>query len=204
MPTPNQTAAKARNAKVIAGINKDLATMATILLAGGSYTPSSLAAVFEADSKSIDDADDAKKAAAQKVLDAKATHAKTAIVLAALRSFLLATFGTQAVAVLGDFGMNAPKPRGSKTVTTKAVAVAKAKATRAARGTKGPVAKLATVGSVDATAIKEAINSPTPVTPAATATTATTTTSATTAATPPAPAAGPAPLPPAPATTPKS
>jgi hypothetical protein len=53
-------------------------------LAGGTYTPSSLAAVFEADSKSIDDADDAKKAAAQKVLDAQATHATTAIVLSAL------------------------------------------------------------------------------------------------------------------------
>ena len=47
-----------------------------------------------------------------------------------------------------------------------AVAVAKAKATRVARGTKGPVARLAVVGTVDADAIKSAINTPTTSPPA--------------------------------------
>ena len=114
------------------------------------------------------------------------------MVLSALRSFLLGYFGKLAVTVLGDFRDEPPKSKATKTVATKAVAVAKAKATRAARGTKGPgVAKLDVVGTVDAEAIKASIDTPntTPSTPSAPA-----------AAPPPAPAATSAT--PAPATAP--
>ena len=156
----NRANIKARNAKIQAGIQKDLATQAQISLAGAAYTPSSLQAVFQADSDAIDAADTARKALQQAVVNEKAAHAKTAVVLSALRSYLLATFGKQAVTVLGDFGFNAPKSTAIKTVATKAAAVAKAKATRAARGTKGSVEKLTVKGNLDTTKLEAAINDP--------------------------------------------
>jgi len=159
--------------------------MATILLGGVPYTPSSLKAVFQAEADAMFTSDTAKKAAQAAVVAEKAARAKANQVLSALRSYLLGTYGAQAVTVLGDFGIEAPKSKATKTVSTKAVAVAKAKATRVARGTKGSVAKKATVGTVDAQAIKAAIDSPAamPAAPPALA------------AAPPSPAALPAPAP---------
>ncbi len=117
--------------------------------------------VFQDDSVAIDATDTARKATSESVLKEKATRIRAAKVLAALRTFLISTKGAEAVAMLGDFGLEPPKPRGRKSVASKAVAVAKAKATRAARGTKGPVQKQDTVGTVEAGAIKSAINEPT-------------------------------------------
>jgi hypothetical protein len=153
-----RTAAKARNAKVIAGIDKDLANV-QVQLAGEPFTLPSLKAVFQAETAAMNATDDAKKVYEKALLDEKAARARTAAVLSALRSFLIGYFGKHAVTILGDFDMNAPKTA-TRTVPAKAVAVAKAKATRAARGTKGPVAKLATTGTVDEAAIKAAIESP--------------------------------------------
>lgn len=62
---------------------------------------------------------------------------------------------------LADFGLTPRKVPVPKTATEKAVAAAKAKATREARGTKGPKAKQAIHGNVTATLV---------VTPAAPAT----------------------------------
>ncbi|HEY8038591.1 MAG TPA: hypothetical protein VIF15_02305, partial [Polyangiaceae bacterium] len=56
-------------------------------------------------------------------------------------------FGTQAD-VLADFGMTPRKAATPLTVEQKAAAAAKRKATRAARGTKGPKAKLGIHGAV--------------------------------------------------------
>lgn len=141
-----------------AAIDKDLAGI-QVQLAGEAFTLPSLKAVFEADTAAINATDDAKKAYEKAVLEEKATRARTAAVLDALRSFLIGYFGKRAVTVLGDFDMEPPKTA-TRTVPEKAVAIAKAKATRAVRGTKGPVAKLATTGTVDETAIKAAIESP--------------------------------------------
>jgi hypothetical protein len=138
-----------------------------VQLAGEAFTLPSLKAVFEADTAAINATDDKKKAYDQAVLDEKAARARTAAVLSALRSFLIGYFGKHAVAVLGDFDMNAPKTA-TRTVPTKAVAVAKAKATRAARGTKGPVQRLSVTGTVDETAIRTAIESPPAPAPKAT------------------------------------
>jgi hypothetical protein len=143
---------------VIAAIDKDLANV-QVQLAGEPFTLLSLKAVFQADTVAIDTTDDAKKAYEKAVLDEKATRVRTAAVLGSLRSFLIGYFGKRAVTVLGDFAMEPPKTA-TLTVPQKAVAVAKAKATRAARGTKGPVEKLSITGTVDESAIKAAINAP--------------------------------------------
>ena len=134
--------------------------MAQIQLAGVVYTPSSLSAVFQTDSDAIDAADTARAALKQAVVNEKTAHAKTATVLAALRSYLLAYYGKQAVALLGDFGFNAPKSTRTTDVATKAAAVVKSKATRAARGTKGSVEKQSVKGNLDTTALVAAINDP--------------------------------------------
>jgi hypothetical protein len=156
----NRADIKARNAKIQAGIQKDLTNIGPIQLAGVAYTPSSLSAVFQTDSDAIDAAENQRKALQQAVLTQKQTHAKTAIVLSALRSFLLGYFGRLAVAILGDFGFNAPKTTPKKTVATKAAAVVKGKATRAARGTMGSVKKKSVKGNLDTTKLEAAINDP--------------------------------------------
>jgi len=156
-----RTALRERNTKVQQGIDKDLANLASIQLAGEMFTPASLKAVFQDDTAAMDATDAARKTASQAVLDEKAKRTRAALILGSLREYLLGTYGKQAVAILGDFGITAPKAKAKKTVASKAVAVAKAKATRVARGTKGPVARQDTVGTVNATAIEEAINSPT-------------------------------------------
>jgi hypothetical protein len=149
-----------RNAKVMAGIQMHLATMNVIQLANVSYTPASLTAVFQNDSNAIAAATTAHTQWQQTVATQKSTNKSTQVVLSALRSFLLAYFGKTAVAVLGDFGMTAPKAPGVKTAAAKAASVAKAKATRAARGTKGSVQKQSITGNLDTTALEAAINDP--------------------------------------------
>jgi hypothetical protein len=67
--------------------------------------------------------------------------------MAAYVAYVKATFGN-APDVLGDFGVPPRKPRKPLTTEQKAAANEKAKATRAARGTKGPVAIQAITGNV--------------------------------------------------------
>jgi hypothetical protein len=156
---PNRTATKAQNAKVIAGIDKDLGSQAKIPLAGEVFDPSSLKAVFSTESAAMDATDSARTAFHKAVLDESAARSRRVLIRSALRSFLVGTYGKQAVTILGDFGFTPPK-KATLTVPDKAVAVAKQHATRAARGTQGPVARQATVGTVDEAAIRSAITSP--------------------------------------------
>jgi hypothetical protein len=142
----NKTAAKATDAKVMAGIDKNLASMATVTVGGQPYTPAQLKAVYQADSDAIDATDTAHAAWQQKVADERTTRAHTALVSRNLRSFLLGLYGEQAIAILGDFDLTAPKSTATTSVATKALAAAKSKATRAARGTVGSVQKKAVVG----------------------------------------------------------
>ena len=144
----NKPTIKAADAKMIAGIGKNLAAMATVTLNGQPYTLAQLLAVYQADSAAIDATDTAHATWLQRVADEQATHAITAKVTRALRSFLLGYYGDEAVAILGDFGLTAPKSTATTNVATKALAAAKSKATRAARGTVGSVKKLGTKGNV--------------------------------------------------------
>lgn len=156
----NKANLTARNAKIMAGIQMHLATMNVIQLAGVSYTPASLIAVFQTDSNAIAAATQAHTQWQQTVATQNSTNKATQVVISALRSYLLANFGKTAVAILGDFGFAAPKTPGVKTAAAKAASVAKAKATRAARGTKGSVQKQSVKGNLDTTALEAAIEDP--------------------------------------------
>ena len=184
----NKPTIKAADAKMIAGIGKNLASMATVTLNGQPYTLAQLLAVYQADSAAIDATDTAHATWQQRVADEQATHAKTVLVTRALRSFLLGYYGEQAVAILGDFGLTAPKSNATMSVATKALAAAKGNATRAARGTTGSVKKKAIVGNVTSVVVSAtpggatmtqpsaptgtvpAADAPTPATPAPAAT----------------------------------
>jgi hypothetical protein len=144
----NKPTIKAADAKMIAGIAKNLASMATVTLNGQPYTLVQLTAIYQADSAAIDATATACATWQQKVADERTTHATTATVTRALRSFLLGYYGEQAVAILGDFGLTAPKSTATTNVATKALAAAKGKATRAARGTTGSVKKKAVIGNL--------------------------------------------------------
>jgi hypothetical protein len=144
----NKPTIKAADAKMIAGIAKNLASMATVTLNGQPYSPAQLSATYQADSAAVDATDTAHATWLQRVADEQATHATTAKVTRALRSFLLGYYGEQAVAILGDFGLTAPKSTATTNVATKALAAAKSKATRAARGTTGSVQKKAVIGNL--------------------------------------------------------
>jgi len=153
--TTNKNDKKAANTKAMAGVDAHLSGMPTIVLNGQQYTPTSLKAVFQQDNAAIVAAESAHKALNQSVLDERTTHASTAKVTRALRSFILGYFGEAAVAIIGDFGFNAPKPKAVKTAATKALAVAKADATRKARGTRGSVQKLDVSGGVTTVVVSQ-------------------------------------------------
>jgi hypothetical protein len=74
---------------------------------------------------------------------------QTGPVIQALKELLLAQFGN-ATQTLADFGLTPRKVRAPLTVEQKAAAKAKREATRIARGTMGPKAKLAIKGAVAA------------------------------------------------------
>jgi hypothetical protein len=151
----NKPTAKAKDAKVQAGIDKNLASMKAIVLNGQSYTPDQLKAVYQADSSAIDATESARKTWQQKVLDERASRLATAKVTRALRNFVLGYYGQDAVAILGDFGLTAPKPKATKTVATKALAAAKATATKKARGVRGSIQKKDVTGGVTGAVLTE-------------------------------------------------
>jgi hypothetical protein len=86
--------------------------------------------------------------------------------VSAFTAFVKLTFAGQAE-VLADFGIKPPKVRTPMTAEQKAVAAAKRKATREARGTKGPKAKQAVHGDITAQLVVTPTAQPaTPQTPA--------------------------------------
>ncbi len=147
----------ASNAKAMAAVDKYLSNIGPMTFDGTSYTPASLKAVFQADTDAINAADAQHTQWKQLLLTVALTHKNVAAMRRWLRGFVLSFFGSQAPAVLGDFGLPTPKARTAKSVVTKAVAVAKMRATRKARHTLGSKQKQEIKGTVDVPAIVEAL-----------------------------------------------
>jgi hypothetical protein len=85
----------------------------------------------------------------------------------AFETLVRVTFGADTTA-LADFGLQPRKRRAPRTATEKAVAAAKNRATREARGTKGSKARKAVHGNVTATLVVTPVTAPAeaPQTPA--------------------------------------
>jgi hypothetical protein len=137
-----------RAEKYSEGTTKRFPNVALVLTIGGTqYTVAAVQANLQ-EIVSLRAATTAAQAdAKKKVADERARRPALVTFLQDYGAFLRGTFGNSADA-LADFDIQPKKPRKPLTTEQKAAAKAKAKATREARGTKGPVAKLKTVGNV--------------------------------------------------------
>jgi hypothetical protein len=170
MSKSNRSTTQARDAQVIAGMQKDLKTTSSLPLGGTTYTPTTLTQLVQ----SRIDAANAVANARAGWLDAVARYrvlsAQVSLVVNGLRQYVINAFGEESP-VLADFGFT-PRKKAVLTTEQKVARARKAAATRAARGTKGKVQKKAVKGSVEVTVTA----TPTmtvpvpPVTPAATPT----------------------------------
>jgi hypothetical protein len=149
MSTTNKSSESAIDSKLIAGLQSPEASLpGTLFLDGQTYTAPQAVAVLQNRVNAINAVTTAKAAWQGAVKANLATKAATKVVVADLRQQLLLWF-SKTPSVLANFGLT-PKKTASKTVVTKAVAVAKLRATRLARGTKGSDQKRVIKGAVSA------------------------------------------------------
>jgi hypothetical protein len=125
----NKTTAKDLDRQAISGIQKYLASVVKITLAGVDYTPVTLTSALQKEIDAITAVDGVRSQLRQMVVESTKTRAQTRSLRAVLRKYILTTFGVEALQMLGDFGMKAPKNLGPQTVAAKA----KAQATRKAK-----------------------------------------------------------------------
>jgi hypothetical protein len=144
MKKPNRTTQQARDGQVIVGVKKDLQNVTTLSLDGVTYTPTSLTALIQSRIDAINEVAIAKAKHADAIATFKALDTQVTGAVTGLKQYVMNALGKTSP-LLADFGF-APRKVTVRTPEEKAATVAKAKATRAARGTKGPVAKLAVTG----------------------------------------------------------
>jgi hypothetical protein len=147
----NKTTRADRIRKIKAGLQKYYATT-DLVLAGTSYKPGDLQTFLQADVDVNDASTKARASWIQAANVAKSTDETTDPVLRAIRSQVQTQYGEapNADTVLADFGY-APRKKVTTSVQTKADAITKSKATREARHTMGPKAKLQVKGVVPST-----------------------------------------------------
>lgn len=131
---------------LIAGTQKHLPT-GSFTIGSTTYTAAALIQVLQG----LVDAMTKRNAAVTGAKDAAAaeqvTETQVGPILQAYRRLVLAAYAN-ATQTLSDFGLVPPKARTPLTTEQKAAAAAKAKATRAARGTTSKKAKLKVTGNV--------------------------------------------------------
>jgi hypothetical protein len=133
---------------MITGIQKFLAHLATLPVGGKTMTPADIIKVFQDRITTGQAAQTAEAARTAAVKADRDERTATAAFVQAFRRIVVGMF-QQAPDTLAVFGVTAPKARKTK-VATKAEAVVKNKATRAARGTVGPKKKLTIKGAAPA------------------------------------------------------
>ena len=146
----NKNGKATQMAQVITGARKNFPNGAQTLTLDGAST--TIDAVLKELQGFVDDRVAivaAQTAARNKVAAERAGLPAITALLAAFIAFVRNTLGPTAEA-LADFAIPARKVPVPKTAEQKAVAAAKRKATRVARGTKGPVAKKAVRGNITA------------------------------------------------------
>lgn len=146
--------------QAIAGVEKHFASMPTLALAGAPVTPKDVVASLQGVIDAIDRTGVSSKAFHDAVTAQRAALAKGKALLKALKMLVQNQLGSSQ-AVLGDFGFQIPT-RKTPTEETKAAAVVKRAATRAARGTKGKRQKAQIKGTVPQTSPTGSQPSPAP------------------------------------------
>ena len=155
---PNKTTALALNEQAIGGIEKYLAHVKQLTIAGTTFTPADLTAALQAEIDAEKSLVEGKAQYKQQVVAAELARSKGRATRKLIKTYVLSNFGVANVQTLENFGIPVPKPIGARTVQSKAQAADKATATRKARKEA--------IASIDAPA-PEAPSAPGPVTPAA-------------------------------------
>jgi hypothetical protein len=141
-----------RAGQLIAGARKHFPNGGQVLTFGGGAANVTVDAAVAELQKLVDNRTAAAEARATATDKVEAERAATPVLVAFMNAFedlVRVQFGADTKA-LGDFGLAPRKTRAPLTAEQKAVAAAKGKATREARGTKGPKAKKAVKGNVKA------------------------------------------------------
>jgi hypothetical protein len=156
--------------KVLAGLTKYYGNV-TLTFAGTSYKPAALQTLLQSDIDANDASTQARAAWLEAVANALSTDKAANTVLRGIKAQVTAQYGDapNASTVFADFGWT-PRKKVTKTADEKAAAVAQSKATRQARGTMGPKAKLKVKGTVTTTVPSTGGSAAAP-SPASTATT---------------------------------
>jgi hypothetical protein len=164
MVNVNRTKTQARDAQVIAGIEKHLQNVSSLPLVGSTYSPADLVKLIQSRLESASGANTTKATWHSAVVADKSLNTKLTPVIRALRQYVINVFGGTSP-VLADFGFTPPK-RTTRTPEEKAAAALKAKATRKARHTMGSKQKKDIKGTVTATEpVTPPAPAPTPLTP---------------------------------------
>jgi hypothetical protein len=140
----NRISEQAHDALLIEGIDKYLTPIPTLYLGGETFTPPALASFVQSHIDAITGV--AAKYAEWRAAVAALTalDARVRVVEHDLKQFVIGMLGAKSPK-LADFGY-APRKVAVRTPAEKLVAAAKSKATRTARHTMGPKAKLAITG----------------------------------------------------------
>jgi hypothetical protein len=116
---------------------KHLAVAGNLVVASKTYTPADVQADIQAILDTENAAEVARGAFHGAVAEVRATRARVAALVHAVKQHALIRFADQPE-VLAEFGLEAPKPRRKRTVEEKLAAVKAQGRTRAARHTMGP------------------------------------------------------------------
>jgi len=116
-------------------------------LGGNPYTTAALVQLFQSLANAITAVTASQASGKEVVASMRAVEAKVGPVFLALKSNLLNTYGGS-TSTLADFGLEPHKAPAPRTAEQKAASAAKAKATRAARGTTSKKQKLTVSGNV--------------------------------------------------------
>ena len=145
--------------QLAAGTQKHLSTMTSIMVGGSTTTPAAAEAQLNALSTLRNDVDAARTALNAKIATETAQLPALRVFLVAFVAFVRGTFGNSPD-VLADFGLLPKKAPTPLTAEQKTAAAAKREATRKARGTTGPKAKLAVKGNVTGVVVTPVTSAP--------------------------------------------
>lgn len=150
MKTRNHILRLGLDQQILAGIRKDLMTIPQFNLGAEAFTPTALLARIQARVDAMNVLTAAEAAVDEARRNYKEVDQQTQRIVADLQNVVMAAFGSTSPQ-LADFGFPVRKVY-VPTDAQKVAAVARRRATRKARGTMGPKAKLAIKGAEEAIA----------------------------------------------------
>jgi hypothetical protein len=130
---PNRVTVVVLDQKIIAGVDKYFSTMGKLTVGGTDFTPATLKAKLQSEIDAESALDALKAQCTQVVATTKGVRMQMRTLRAALKKYILGSFGPEALQMLADFGMTVPKNVGPRTAEAKAESQKKAAITREAK-----------------------------------------------------------------------